>query len=68
MALQAMKPVPKTIHTILPPYGAKCYVRGAWHKIGANNKVYMHDSVEWIKSSKSVEQLNREIRKKGEEL
>lgn len=63
------KPLPpKTVHIILPPKGAKHYVKGAWHKVGADNKVYVHDSVEWIKSSKDVTQLNREIRKEGEEL
>lgn len=62
------QPTPKTVHTILPPKGAKYYVKGAWHKVGADNKVYVHDSVEWIKSSKDVTQLNREIRKEGEEL
>lgn len=59
---------PKTVHIILPPKGAKHYLRGAWHKIGVDNNVYIHDSVEWIKSSKTIEQLNREIRKQGEEL
>ena len=53
---------------LIPPKGAKHFLKGAWHKIGADNKVYIHSGTQWISSTKTIEQYNREILRVKREL
>jgi hypothetical protein len=51
------------------PKGAQHYIKGAWHKIGADNKIYIHNGIQFVSSTKTHEQYNREIlRVRREEL
>ena len=50
------------------PKGAQHYIKGAWHKVGTDNKIYIHSGTQWISSRKTHDQYNREIlRAKREE-
>ena len=48
-------------HTEIKPKGAHHYIKGAWHKIGADDKVYIFVSTQWVLSTKNKEQYNREV-------
>jgi len=62
-----MKAQPQQLVT--PPKGAQHFIKGAWHKIGVDDKIYIHNNVEWVSSTKTKVQYNREIlRARKEEL
>tara|TARA_R110000850_G_scaffold265808_1_gene395867 strand:- start:544 stop:735 length:192 start_codon:yes stop_codon:yes gene_type:complete len=52
----------------LTPKDAKHFIKGVWHKVGADNKVYIHSGTQWISSTKTIEQYNREILRVKREL
>jgi hypothetical protein len=49
------------------PDGAVHFFKGAWHKIGDHNRVYIHVGTKWLSSSKSIIQYNREAIKQTKE-
>jgi hypothetical protein len=49
------------------PKGAVHFFKGAWHKIGDHNRVYIHVGTKWLSSSKSIAQYNREAIKQTKE-
>tara|TARA_R110000850_G_scaffold143345_1_gene265670 strand:- start:1561 stop:1752 length:192 start_codon:yes stop_codon:yes gene_type:complete len=53
---------------LIPPNGAKHFLKGAWHKVGADNKIYIHTGEQWISSTKTMQQYNREILRVKREL
>ena len=53
---------------LTPPKGAKHFLKGAWHKVGADNKIYIHTGEQWISSTKTIQQYNREILRVKREL
>tara|TARA_R110002096_G_scaffold286821_1_gene480548 strand:+ start:40 stop:243 length:204 start_codon:yes stop_codon:yes gene_type:complete len=46
---------------VAKPKNADKFVKGAWHKVGVNDKVYIHDGVQWILSTKSVDSYNYDV-------
>ena len=50
------------------PKGAKWFVFGAWHKIGEFDKICLHNGADWIVSSKSFDQLMRELKNQRKDL
>jgi hypothetical protein len=59
--LEPLLPTPKR------PDGAVHFFKGAWHKIGDHNRVYIHVGTKWLSSSKSIAQYNREAIKQTKE-
>tara|TARA_R110000782_G_scaffold171288_2_gene263018 strand:+ start:12582 stop:12773 length:192 start_codon:yes stop_codon:yes gene_type:complete len=53
---------------LIPPKGAKHFLKGTWHKVGADNKIYIHTGEQWISSTKTMQQYNREILRVKREL
>lgn len=49
------------------PEGAQHFFRGAWHKIGLHNRVYIHNGIKWLSSSKSKADYHREVRLQAKE-
>lgn len=56
-----------TLSTPKKPEGAVHFFKGAWHKIGDHNRVYIHVGTKWLASSKSIAQYNREAIKQTKE-
>lgn len=44
------------------PKGAKWFVFGAWHKVGEFSRIFLHNGLNWIASSKQMNQITRELK------
>ena len=54
--------------SIVKPKGAGYFIKGAWHKVGLNDAIFIHIGTQWIRSVKTFDQYSREVTRLEQEL